>query len=297
MQTQFIDISKIIYNSGQIDGVPENPRSINRKRLDDLKRSIQDAPEMLELRELIVYPYNGKYIVIGGNMRLKACKSLNYKQMPCKVLDAETPAEKLKQYIIKDNVGFGKDDWEKLSTDWNVDELEDWGMKVQEWEEKPQARSTLKPKISIITKPNLFVICNFAKSKESGELLTAIKENPTNAEVFADEFILTVQKVLQMVSFDGWCLITAPKRRHVENNFAERICNIVSDKTGLKFYKDVFICRTKQRINPTFTMQKEIKEKNIILYDDIITTGSTLQAMRNLLPQCNVVCFAGINNN
>lgn len=100
-----------------------------------------------------------------------------------------------------------------------------------------------------------------------------------------------------LCNFDGWALVTVPKRRHKENNFAERVCKIAADKIGIKFYADVFECKNKIRINPTFEVVKDIPENNVILYDDIITTASTLETMHNCLTGKNVLCFAGINNN
>jgi ParB-like chromosome segregation protein Spo0J len=101
---------------------------IKDQRFEKLKKSIQDDPEMLQLRELLVYPYNDKFVVIGGNMRLKAMKELGYKEAPCKVIDASTPSEKLRAYTIKDNVGYGEHDIDLLANDWDVEELKDWGV-------------------------------------------------------------------------------------------------------------------------------------------------------------------------
>lgn len=139
METRNINTSFLLLNSGQIEGLPKNPRFIRDERFNALKKSIEDAPEMLALRELIVYPFNGKYVVIGGNMRLRACKDLGYKELPCKILDVETPPEKLREYAIKDNIGFGQDDFDILADEWNQDELNDWGMELPDFnvEEEP----------------------------------------------------------------------------------------------------------------------------------------------------------------
>lgn len=128
MQTDKIKISKIRPNTGQIDGLPKNPRLLKDDRFRKLVKSIEDDPEMLDLRELIVVPKDGIYVVIAGNMRLRAMESLGYKEAPCKVLDADTPVEKLKAYTIKDNVGFGEHDWDALANEWDADELSDWGL-------------------------------------------------------------------------------------------------------------------------------------------------------------------------
>lgn len=125
-----ISISNLVCNSGQIDGLPKNPRYIKDNRFNALKRSIQDAPEMLALRELIVIPHNKKYVVIAGNMRLKACKELGIVELPCKVLDEDTPVEKLREYTIKDNIGFGVDDMDALANEWDDTELLNFGMEL-----------------------------------------------------------------------------------------------------------------------------------------------------------------------
>jgi DNA modification methylase len=93
-----------------------------------LKQSIKDDPEMLELREVIAVDYNGELIVIAGNMRLNACLELGIKEVPCKILPQDTPIDKLKAYTIKDNVGFGEHDWDALANDWDVEELAHWGL-------------------------------------------------------------------------------------------------------------------------------------------------------------------------
>jgi len=127
--SQLIPTSKLLLNSGQLEGVPKNPRFIKDERYTKLIRSIQDDPEMLGARELLVYPYEGKYIVLGGNMRLRACKELGIKEVPCKVLPELSP-DKLRSIVIKDNVAFGSDDFEMLANDWDIVELVEWGMEI-----------------------------------------------------------------------------------------------------------------------------------------------------------------------
>lgn len=130
MKIQNLKISEIEVNKGQVPGLPKNPRFIRDERFKALVKSIEDAPEMLSLRELLVYPHNNIYVVIGGNMRLRACKDLGYKEVPCKILPCETPIEKLREYTIKDNNGFGQNDWDLLANEWDVSELEDWGLEL-----------------------------------------------------------------------------------------------------------------------------------------------------------------------
>lgn len=101
-----------------------------------MKKSIQDSPEMLELRELIVFPMNDRYIVVCGNLRLRACKELGYTELPCKVLDASTDVKKLREYATKDNVNFGENDLDVMSNEWDKTELADWGVEFEP--EKPK---------------------------------------------------------------------------------------------------------------------------------------------------------------
>lgn len=131
-----LKLSELEYNEGQFYGLPKNPRWIRDARFEALKKSIEDAPEMLELRELLIYPlsdlegHEDKFIVIGGNMRLRACKELGYTEVPCKVLPLETPVKKLREYAIKDNEAFGQNDFDVLANEWDNEELRDFGMEL-----------------------------------------------------------------------------------------------------------------------------------------------------------------------
>lgn len=128
MKTQHIPLSKLVANTGQVPGLPKNPRSIRDEKFAKLVQSIKDDPEMLDLRELLVLPVGKQYVVIGGNMRLLALKELGYKDAPCKVLDKDTDPNKLRAYATKDNVGFGDWDWDALANEWDAGQLSDWGL-------------------------------------------------------------------------------------------------------------------------------------------------------------------------
>lgn len=134
LQSSLIKISDISFNTGQIPDVPKNPRFIKNERYEKLKKSLQDNPEMLPARELLVYNYDGELIVIGGNMRLRAAKELGYKEIPCKILEDLT-AEQIRAIVIKDNVSFGSDDFEQLANEWDSIELEEWGLEVPTFDE------------------------------------------------------------------------------------------------------------------------------------------------------------------
>jgi hypothetical protein len=108
----------------EVKANPNNPRVIKDDKFKKLVKSIQDFPEMLELRPIVV---NSDGIVLGGNMRLKARKEAGLKEVP--VIKAEELTEdQQKEFIIKDNVGFGEWDWEDLASNWDAEELTEWGL-------------------------------------------------------------------------------------------------------------------------------------------------------------------------
>lgn len=124
-----LPLSDIELNDGQLVGLPKNPRSIKKAKFEKLKKNIETYPEMLAWRSLLVYPLdNGKYIIIGGNMRYRAMLELDYKDAPCVIIPKETSIEKLKAYTILDNSGFGRWEWSMLANEWDADALAAWGL-------------------------------------------------------------------------------------------------------------------------------------------------------------------------
>jgi hypothetical protein len=105
---------------------PNNPRIIKDDKFDKLVNSIKEFPKMLEIRPIVV---NDDMIVLGGNMRLKACKEAGLKEVPI-IKASELTEDEQKQFIIKDNVSGGEWDWEMLSVEWDNEELEEWGLDV-----------------------------------------------------------------------------------------------------------------------------------------------------------------------
>jgi len=119
-----------IVKISQIKPNPKNPRTIKDERFEKLKKSIQDFPDMLNKRPLVCFTdTDGKYVVLGGNMRLKAAKDLGLKELPIILADEWTEEQKA-EFLIKDNVGFGEWDWNELNTDWDTEQLEGWGLEV-----------------------------------------------------------------------------------------------------------------------------------------------------------------------
>lgn len=110
---------------------PDNPRVMNKQKFIKLIQSIKEFPQMLKLRPIVV---NNEGLILGGNMRYTACLQLNHKQVY--IIKAEDLTdEQIKQFIIKDNVGFGDWDWDILANSWDTKQLKEWGLDVWQPEE------------------------------------------------------------------------------------------------------------------------------------------------------------------
>ncbi len=125
MKSELIPISKVKAN-------PNNPRIIKDEKFKKLVKSIQEFPQMLEIRPIVV---NEEMIVLGGNMRLKACQEAGLKEVHI-IKASELTEEQQKEFIIKDNVGFGEWDWNDLANNWDSDKLEEWGLDIPGFEGK-----------------------------------------------------------------------------------------------------------------------------------------------------------------
>lgn len=106
---------------------PNNPRFIKDEQFAKLVKSIKAFPKMMELRPIVV---DHNWVIVGGNMRYKALLELDYKEIPDEwVKQAKDFSEdELKEFIIKDNLGFGEWDWDMIANEWNEDELNEWGL-------------------------------------------------------------------------------------------------------------------------------------------------------------------------
>ena len=149
----------------KVKGNPNNPRIIKNDKFKKLVKSIQEFPEMLKLRPIVV---DEDMMVLGGNMRLKASKDAGLKEVWIEVAEGLTEEQK-KEFIVKDNVGFGEWEWDMLANEWDSSKLEGWGLdvwqnpddKIDEAEEGeeielPQALQIEPPKeyIMILCEPN-----------------------------------------------------------------------------------------------------------------------------------------------
>ena len=107
---------------------PTNPRVLRDEKFIKLKNSLQDFPDMLNYRAIVtVTDTDGKLMVLGGNMRLRALQDLGVKEAPVMIADHWTE-EQRREFIVKDNVGFGEWDWDQLANEWDGGKLAEWGL-------------------------------------------------------------------------------------------------------------------------------------------------------------------------
>jgi hypothetical protein len=134
---------------------PTNPRVLRDDKFLKLKASIQSFPDMLNKRPIVaVTDKDGKFMVLGGNMRMRACQDLGMKEVPV-ILADEWTEEQRREFIIKDNVGFGEWDWDALANEWDAGQLSDWGLDAPGFDvpeiDAPELSDAPKPEYQQIT--------------------------------------------------------------------------------------------------------------------------------------------------
>lgn len=167
--------------------------------------------------------------------------------------------------------------------------------------QQTEARCDFAPnKVRISYRNPQFGIISLWKKSVYGRTLTDIKADPDMVEFFAVNVAKLVGQILgSSLSLGDWAIVTSPKRRHKERNFASLVSARLADLLGIPFYEDVAECHSKHRVGAVFTFGAEPPiERNIIVFDDFVTSGATMISMRELLLPLgyNLVFFTGINN-
>jgi len=154
---------------------PNNPRLIKDDKFKKLVQSIIDFPQMLEIRPIVV---NADMIILGGNMRYKACKEAGIKEIPVIIADNLTE-EQQKEFLIKDNTSGGEWDWEVLANEWDSEQLEAWGLDIPELkaiDESEEGDEIKIPKsLQVIPKKEYILIMADEDSEEWQELQSIFK--------------------------------------------------------------------------------------------------------------------------
>lgn len=167
--------------------------------------------------------------------------------------------------------------------------------------QQAEARCDFAPnKVRISYRNPSFGIISLWKKSLYGRTLTDIKSDDAMVGKFAEGMNTLIRQILgHSLASGDWCIVTSPKRRHKTRNFASLIAAQLGSLLGIQFYEDIAECHSKHRVGAVFTFGAEPpKERNIIVFDDFVTTGATMISMKNLLEPLgyNLVFFTGINN-
>lgn len=187
-----------------------------------------------------------------------------------------------------------------LSLDVSVKEQKDIFALEQRksWDKSVEARCDFTYKLRLTRRASTNFITIWQKSV-FGKTLTEIKSDDDMIPFFVESLVPVIRECIGYHICDGsWSIVTTPMRRHKERNFATLVSEGLAKELGIPFYFDCAHCRSKQRVGAVFDPNNLPKEPNVIVFDDFVTTGSTLLAMKNMLQEHgkNPVFFAGINN-
>lgn len=166
------------------------------------------------------------------------------------------------------------------------------------WDNSIEARCDFQFKLRLTRRASTNFISIWQKSI-FGRTLTEIKADDSMVQFFIDSLVPIINECVgYYISSGNWAIVTTPMRRHRERNFASRIAEGIGNTLGIPFYFDCAHCQSKQRVGAVFLPNNIPSEQNVIVFDDFVTTGSTLLAMKNLLNehQKNTVFITGINN-
>lgn len=181
-------------NKGQIEGVPANPRILRDTRYKALLESLR-ADDLTGVLPLKIYKYEGEFVVLGGNMRLKALRELkdDNHAVSCVVIPEDTPAEVLRKIVVLDNSTFGEWDFDMLANEWDTDELGDWGIDLpadpdvevseerQEKQEKENVSRVVVASVSLFGQTDETIVCEQLTQDQAERLLSFVKEKGASA--------------------------------------------------------------------------------------------------------------------
>lgn len=172
-----------------------------------------------------------------------------------------------------------------------ITRMDDWDKEPVEYTRKCDFTDTLRLHVM-----QDYLYYSLYKRSRKGIDFDAIKKSEEHARIMADAACRLLDRII--LNLEGWCIVTTPRRRHFGGfHFSEFVSGRISEAKHIPFYKGAIQCLTKDRLNPDFHLLREIKEKNVIIFDDIITTGKTLATARNLLQDKDqVICIVGIQN-
>lgn len=179
----------------------------------------------------------------------------------------------------------------------NIVRMDDWDKESVDYAKVPKVlKCDFTDTLRLHPKYDYLYYSLFKRSKE-GTPFEAIKESEADGARIAKAACSLIDRLL--LSTEGWCIVTTPRRRHFEGfHFSEFVSGLISKTKHIPFYQGSVQCLTKDRLNPEFFLLRDIPENKVIIFDDIITTGTTLTATRELFADKEqVICIVGIYNN
>ena len=282
----------------------KNPRR-NDRAVDAVAKSI----ETFGFKVPIVIDADN--VIVCGHTRYKAAQKLKLKTVPCVVAD-DLSDEQVKAFRLADNKTAELATWdnafliEELEdlTAFDID-MSDFGFDISEvgrrqasWA-RTEKYCDLKKRIKSYSN-GAVIGTTLYEVGNRGIPINEIKENPDNIPLFADNLVdYLIHALGDNLSKGDWCIVTTPRRRHKTGfHFSTEICKSAAQYLRLPFYEDAFSAKNRDRINPEFFMEKNPAESNVIVYDDIVSTGETIRTVRQLLIDAGHVAFivVGIKN-
>lgn len=303
----------------------KNAKRHGRDQLAKLEKSIR------ELGFLSPCLIDKNHNVIAGHGRILAAKAAGLDKVPCVFVEGLTEAQR-RRYIIEDNRISEFGDWDMETLEGELKDLAGMGVNIEAMdfdididlgsmedteppaeEQDPEdgekekgtkwttrgVRCDLKPQTALRTKSGHLYISLFASSKE-GRTLEEIKNSRECERFIAETAAVCLAELMGAnLKETGWAMITSGRRRHREGyHFATAVSKDVAEKLGIRFYEGAIECGNSNRLKPELTLVTEPEEKNLILFDDIITTGTTMSRTAELLQGkgYTVVTLIGIRN-
>mgnify|MGYP002623928169 CR=1 FL=1 len=263
-----------------------NPRN-NDNAVDAVAASIQQ----FGFKVPIVIDSSG--VIVAGHTRFKAAKRLGLVSVPCIIADDLSPAQ-IKAFRLADNKVSELATWDNSLLYAELEDLADWdlesfGFGNDLWQ-KRQAWRHIEKKCNLKRhfrqqSNGDFLFTSFFDTGKEGVPISAIKDDFSNVKPFADCLCDFICRAFgSNLAKGSWCLLTTPRRRHKDGfHFSTEICKLAANYLHLPFYQDAITAENRNRILPEFHLVIEPAEFNCLLFDDIITTGKTIETARQLL--------------